>query len=526
MCRPLTRRELLRYGALVAATPLVARWDRPARAFAQTGDRAVPMNLELVTLTESSAVLTWFTGDPTKLDQYHRPEPVPADTVVELGTSPATMATVVQRDDNTPYHYVELTGLEPGRPYFYRCLSSGLPATPALTAFEPAATGTFTTLLPPPGKFLFAMAWLNDLHIGEMTSGLAISNSALPGGGFPPGFPVDPHDPYWRVMAHAAVDEAKARGAGLMLVNGDLTSEAQPIYLSEARATLDVFGTYRRDYFVTRGNHDRAHKGPDYTGCRPAAGASGYEDCLLDHFFPDGNTYFSFDHLGVHMVGLDTNNLTTGDGAITPEQFTWLEADLAAHSGRPTFVFGHHPVSEEAAATALPPVTFSLNRTDAQRLESLVASHAVVGVYNGHTHRNKRTASVLSPGVPYVELGAVKEYPGGYGLVRVHEGGYAVNFYKTKADGARAWSERSRGEYLGLYPYYTLGTLGDRNFVVTADLSDAARTHPITGAAAPPQPPGGNGTTAATGTPGWLAPAGIATGAAALAARRARDSGG
>jgi hypothetical protein len=529
VCRPLTRREFVRFSALVAATPLVARWDRPARAFAQVGDRAVPMNLELVTLTETSAVLTWFTGDPTRLDQYRRPEPVPADTVVELGPSPAALTTVVHQDRATPYHYVELTGLEPGRPYFYRCLSNGLPATPTQVGPEPPATGTFTTPLPPPGRFLFAMAWLNDLHIGEMTSGLAIGNSALPGGGFPPGFPVDPHDPYWRVMAHAAVSEAKARGAEVMIVNGDLTSEAQPIYLDEARATFDAFGAYRRDYFVTRGNHDRAHKGAEYKDCRPAAGAPGYEDCLVDHFFPDGKTYFSFDHHGVHMVGLDTNDLTTGNGAISPEQFAWLDADLAAHSGRPTFVFGHHPVSEEAAATAVPPLTFSVNRPDAEKLEGKIASHAVVGVYNGHTHRNKRTASTVSPGVPYVELGAVKEYPGGYGLVRVHEGGYAVNFYKTRADGARAWSERSRGEYLGLYPYYTLGTLADRNFVIKADLSDAARTGGGSGGA----PPAGAATSAksdrlpATGVEQWLMPAGLAAAAAGAAIPRwsGRDRG-
>lgn len=40
-----------------------------------------------------------------------------------------------------------------------------------------------------------------------------------------------------------------------------------------------------------------------------------------------------------------------------------------------------------------------------------------------------------------------------------------VNFWKTKDPEARAWSERSRGEYLGLYPFYTFGGFGDRNWV-------------------------------------------------------------
>jgi hypothetical protein len=72
MCRPLTRREMLRYAGLVAATPLLPELARPVKAYAATEARAVPMHLELVTLTESTAVLTWFTGDPTKPDQYGR----------------------------------------------------------------------------------------------------------------------------------------------------------------------------------------------------------------------------------------------------------------------------------------------------------------------------------------------------------------------------------------------------------------------------------------------------------------------
>jgi hypothetical protein len=173
--------------------------------------------------------------------------------------------------------------------------------------------------------------------------------------------------------------------------------------------------------------------------------------------------------------------------------------------------------------TAIPPVVFTLNSDDASRLEGLVAEHSVVGVYSGHTHRNKRTSSPNAPGVPFIELGAVKEYPGGYGIVQVYEGGYMVNFYKTKADPARAWSERSRGEYLNLYPYYTLGTLGDRNFVVTADLSDAARNDAAR--PAPSAPAGGTGTLPSTGAAATLAAGGAALvgGLAARAARRAAD---
>ena len=69
-------------------------------------------------------------------------------------------------------------------------------------------------------------------------------------------------------------------------------------------------------------------------------------------------------------------------------------------------------------------------------------------------------------------MGAVKEYPGGFTLLRVHTGGYALNFYKTRSAEARAWSERSRQELSGQWPQLSLGNRPtDRNTTVTRDLS-------------------------------------------------------
>jgi hypothetical protein len=36
---------------------------------------------------------------------------------------------------------------------------------------------------------------------------------------------------------------------------------------------------------------------------------------------------------------------------------------------------------------------------------------------------------------------------------------------------ARAWGQRTRGEYYSLYPHYMLGTIADRNHTVVRDLS-------------------------------------------------------
>jgi hypothetical protein len=54
----------------------------------------------------------------------------------------------------------------------------------------------------------------------------------------------------------------------------------------------------------------------------------------------------------------------------------------------------------------------------------------------------------------------------------VHSGGYALNFYKTRDDLSREWSERSRQEINGLWPQFSFGpSIADRNSVTARDLS-------------------------------------------------------
>src|SRR4051794_39418720 len=71
-CCHLTRRQFLQWGALVAPTPLLSGLSDVERAYglprAADPGPAVPMNLELVPLTETPAIVTWFTGDPTRPD--------------------------------------------------------------------------------------------------------------------------------------------------------------------------------------------------------------------------------------------------------------------------------------------------------------------------------------------------------------------------------------------------------------------------------------------------------------------------
>ena len=134
------------------------------------------------------------------------------------------------------------------------------------------------------------------------------------------------------------------------------------------------------------------------------------------------------------------------------------------------------PINLEASLATDRPLLFDLNQQQATQLESAyAASPGVFLHHSGHTHRNKRTLSPNAPGVVFQEVAAVKEYPGGFQLLRVFTGGYALNFYKFRGLLAQEWSERSRPEYGGLSPFYVFGNWADRNSVVEHDLSGSSR---------------------------------------------------
>lgn len=139
-------------------------------------------------------------------------------------------------------------------------------------------------------------------------------------------------------------------------------------------------------------------------------------------------------------------------------------------------VFGHHPL---AVRDSVFPVTGGqrLGRRQARSILDAYADAPGVFLHHaGHTHRNKRTVLPQAPHVTMQEVSAVKEYPGGFCLVRIHSGGFAVNHYKARGAAAREWGERSRRVAAGLWPHHALGrSVADRNSMTVRDLSGITR---------------------------------------------------
>ncbi len=416
---------------------------------------------ELVTVTDTSFAATWTTTEPS-------------DTTVCVDDRPC-----VKQEEGTRFHYAEVEGLTPGRRYAYSLRSGGIPQAVSLTN-----PGFFTTLVPPPGRYLGNFALVSDVHIGEGCSGTAVT-APLPVGSVPPCFSSGPSEPpYSAALAEATVQELNARQIRLAVLNADNTSHADFDDVAELKRIYDGL---EGDWRPARGAHDRAGQNKTETRC-----GADKDDCFRTLLFPErpqGRIFYSFDSGAHHFVALDSTKPEDASGDLTdPEQRAFLERDLeeARRAGKKTFIFFHHPVTEYANTSSFPPVVFGVRPGQGRQefLDLMARFPNVVGVLNSHTHRNYVSYAV-STGfeLPYIENGPTKEYPNGYSVFRLYEGGYMRNFHRLRCEFCRSWASRTRDEYFGLYPQYTLGTLSARNF-----------TH-VYGCAAPTPPPspyGGN----------------------------------
>ncbi|WP_405496036.1 metallophosphoesterase family protein [Nocardia sp. NBC_00511] len=451
--------------AASGAAAVAVRAPRPVFATESwRGDRdtVVASDLEVVTVTDRSAIITWTTRSRNRAGRLR---PAPADTEVRIRPADGrgAMRTAFYEARETPFHYAEIDGLEAGRSYRFEAYSQGRRAVPARTLVTrrsgtPESTGVFTTLTPPPGRLLRVLALANDVHFGETVSGLWVA-------GVFEGLRHD-SEQYPELMVRSMLAELRRpdRGADHLIVAGDLTDSGTAEQSRGVRQLFDEWGTLGRDYFVCRGNHDvRPPEEPDHWG------AVFHERERLVEYFAGG----------LRLIGLDTTRARGAGGTLTPPQLAHLRELLRGEPDRPTMIFGHHPVTRHAAVSNPGGPGFVLDRTNAAALHAMYQSAPGVFLHHsGHTHRNRLSRPDSGTGVEFLEVAAAKEYPGGYTLLRIYEGGYMVNFHKTRADAALRWSTRTRSQYMGMHPDHSLGSFADRNHVVRRDFSGLRAERP------------------------------------------------
>ena len=98
-----------------------------------------------------------------------------------------------------------------------------------------------------------------------------------------------------------------------------------------------------------------------------------------------GPTFYSFDHRGVHFIGLD--NVSRAKPEVGPEQLAWLKKDLARFpTTAPIVVFTHRPLFD------LKP-EWEWFTSDGDEVMNALASYENVTVLYGHIHRQHEHAA-------------------------------------------------------------------------------------------------------------------------------------
>jgi Icc protein len=165
-----------------------------------------------------------------------------------------------------------------------------------------------------------------------------------------------------------AVDQINAavRQPDLILHTGDLTHLAKPAEFDELDQILK--NLRQKEVFYVPGEHDIT--GDDGKLFLERFGKAGA-----------GKAWQSFDHKGVHFIGLNNCIQLEGLGAVGAEQLDWLGRDVASiPASTPIVVFAHIPL------WSVYPKWGWGTRDSAQAL-SLLKRFGSVTVLNGHIHQ-------------------------------------------------------------------------------------------------------------------------------------------
>ncbi len=150
-----------------------------------------------------------------------------------------------------------------------------------------------------------------------------------------------------------------------LIHTGDLTHSAKP---AEFDTLEQVLTGAKRQVFYVPGEHDTAvDDGKLY----------------LERYGKDtrGSGWYSFDHKGVHFIGLVNVVQLEGMGKLGSAQLDWLKQDLSGlKSSTPIVVFAHIPLWAVYPA-------WGWGTSDSQQALAMLRRFGSVTVLNGHIHQ-------------------------------------------------------------------------------------------------------------------------------------------
>ena len=384
--------------------------------------RTAGVGLDVVAVEPTRAQLTWA-------------QPGAGNLIVELDGRP------VERPE--PHHRaggpggIELTGLRPDAVHELRLRRDG----------QIVAARRFRTTRAPGGDELFRFATISDLHLGRGDRAYRAPKirKEVPDAPGPASTLDLENDRQFRA-ARAAIAEALAWGAQLLVVKGDLCDESVEWIWDQA---AELLGSLPVPVVILPGNHDTG----SLRVVEPeiAAAARGLEVVRgVGHL----------DVPGLRIVSVDSTNPGNGWGSVA--RHADEVATLAAEADRGVFVATHHHPQRFRPPLFWPhgipgPDADDFARTVARANPAVLAS-------SGHTHRCRRR---VVEGMTWTEVAATNHFPGVWAGYTVYDGGITQAVRRILEPEPLAWIEGTRHVLGGVWALWSTGTLDDRCCAVT-----------------------------------------------------------
>jgi Icc protein len=163
-----------------------------------------------------------------------------------------------------------------------------------------------------------------------------------------------------------ATINARRPAPAFVVIAGDIVNHGD---IASYRLARDILADLQPPVVHALGNHD--NRSAFRAGL---LGRSGGDEAPCCH-----ETTVS----GVQIIVLDSSVTGRVGGAISADQFDFLEAALARENGLPKLIVVHHPPALDDDPEML---WESLNAADTRRLAETLAGHRIEGILCGHTH--------------------------------------------------------------------------------------------------------------------------------------------
>ncbi len=293
------------------------------------------------------------------------------------------------------------------------------------------------TLATPPGALLSRVATVSDLHIGSRRWGFL--KTMVETEPFDTPFPVR--------CARAAIGEAIAWGAELIMIKGDAVNHRSPHNFAELGRLVDLFPD--TPMLLVPGNHD-----VDFQHSTMELPATVGERAL-----PFTTTVVHLDVPGLRVIAGDTSIPGQGPGTLARTGEAMIQT--AAEADRPALVGVHHHFDRLSRPTHWPP---GIPKAEAKPFfDDLRRGNPDVLVTSGHSHRNRARRH---QGVAVTEVASTRDWPGVWAGYAVHEGGIRQVVRRVAAADAVVWHEYSRGAVLGAWEHWAPGPLAQRSLAI------------------------------------------------------------